>query len=499
MFAGMNIKTLFYKLIPVRFERQTFIVVIGDSITFLSTFLGLMILARILPIEEMGTYRQITYLGLMFVSLFDMSLSASIYRFWTIYDESKKKEFLQLVLFTSFILAGTASVILALLASPLSELYHNPSLAIALRIASVFPLTYIPFSLIRPVMISEGYSFKATLLETVASVLTTMAIIIPSFLHKSFLFTLSIWISISFLKTIFTIYFFRKYIFCHFKWPYKNILSDTGKYSGTLQISRIPGFLLNYSDKIVTSFFLSTKEFAVYSMGARELPFINTIGYSVSNVTVPYLVNDFNLGNIAVACSRWRTAGIKTARYTYPIIVFGLWYAIPLMKLLFSSTYEESGAIFRVFALTSFLRVVEYAGFAKAMDKTLLIIQSALLAAMAMIVFSIPLVYLYKGVGMAWAYFISTLISAVFLLIKYKKIIKMPIESFFSWKQLSAMFILATAIVVIIDKSLGTLLKVNSVMPALSLLWRLFILLLIDLIIFNVLLARFKTLKREER
>jgi len=46
------------------------------------------------------------------------------------------------------------------------------------------------------------------------------------------------------------------------------------------------------------------------------------MGFSVSNVLTPHLVEDIKMGNYARACFRFRKACERTAIITYPLLPF---------------------------------------------------------------------------------------------------------------------------------------------------------------------------------
>lgn len=450
-----QIKSLVFRIVPEKLDRKAIIVIFGDSITFVSSFVGLMILSRLFTVEEMGTYKQVMYVVLMFVSVIDMSLGASIYRFWNFYQVEERKQLLDLIFYLSLLLSIIASILIAALSGPISVFYKNPLLRNALLITSVFPISFIPFSLIRPFLICIGDVVKGTMLEVVTSILLMISLIVPSLLGMNLQNILAIWILVSLIKTIMAVILIRPSLLSLKKYFTGKIFKDVSSYSGILHLSRFPGIFLNYFDKVITSTFLSLREFAVYSIGAREIPFINTIGYSISNVTIPELVKDFQAGNIDTACDRWKSIIKKTSILTYPLITFCVWYASPLTTIIFSSLYEESGDIFRIFCLISYFRVVEYASIAKSMGKTQLIIQSSLLSALTMLLISFPLIYFFKGIGISIALLISSTSSIIYLLSKYRCLLKKSLSSFYPWKELLILITISIVSIFLVDKFMG--------------------------------------------
>ena len=72
-------------------RAQAPLVVVGDALNFAAAFVASMVLARLLSVEEMGAYRQITYLLSLIVALLEMGLAATAYRFWAILDDSTRE------------------------------------------------------------------------------------------------------------------------------------------------------------------------------------------------------------------------------------------------------------------------------------------------------------------------------------------------------------------------------------------------------------------------
>jgi O-antigen/teichoic acid export membrane protein len=423
--------------------KQTILVVLGDAINFSSGIVATMILARLIPENIMGTYRQIMYLGPMAVSLSELGLSATIYRFWNILALKQKVFYCKMIVLLSLFLGISASITLALLSPLFSHWYHNPDLRLALLIAAPYPLATIPFMLVRPLMLSHGYFIRATSLETLFSLSSIFSLIVPLWLGCSMEKALFLWIGILLLWLMVIPLIFKKYLWQPGNWWCKGIFQDIWVYLWPIQIGRILGYVTAYMDKIVMSFFLTPQSFAVYSLGAREIPFISVIGFAAANVLMPHLVDDVNVNRYDQVRRRWRLACERTAMATYLFGAFCIWHAEDVIQFLFSSLYKESSVPFRIFAILTFLRVIEYASLAKAFGRSELIMKSAFFGAITMVVLSIPLTWSLEVTGMALAIISASISSAVFLLFEYKKMLRVPLDMFFPWQKLLYLLIIS--------------------------------------------------------
>ena len=454
--------TIAATLRPGRIGRQASLVVIGDAINFSTGIISSMILARLIPVDLMGTYRQIMYLTPMAVSVIEMGVSSTVYRYWNFYDHQRRAIFAKMLTVASFALGCLGTALLAGFAPLFAEWYHNPELKTALRITAAYPLSTIPLMILRPVLLSRGYSLKATLLETAFSITSIVAIIIPLLMHRPLNMALSIWIGMSLLRLVVYPIILRKQLLERGSWWDRQIVREIWNYLWPIQVGRLPGYIIMYLDKVVTSLFLTTRDFAIYSMGAREIPFVGFIGLSVSNVLIPYLVEDIQKERHAQVFLRWSKACERTALATYPIAAFCCWHAVPVMQFMFSATYTESSVPFRVFAALTFIRVIEYSSLAKALGRTDLIMRLSFVNAIVLIVLIAPLGWMLNGFGIALSVFISIGASFAYVLHAYKKLLGVRVRTFFPWPRLGALLAISFAATGASSLCAGTLFSLDA-------------------------------------
>jgi len=427
-------------------SRDSVLIVLGDGLKFASNLVALMILARIIPVDVMATYRQIIYIGPLAISIVEFGLSSSIYRFWNVLNQKERSSYIKMVILLSVLLGGIASIALAILAPFLAVWYDNPDLKTALLICCAYPLTNIVTLSIRPLMINKGKSPQAIFIQLVFSLAMMGAIIIPLYFKASLNQALIYWMIINFIEMIITFIILNHEILPETPWWSKKTYKDLRKYLWPIQAGRVSGVFTGYIDKITTSVYLNAEEFAVYSLGAREIPFIGQIGYSISSVMIPKLVTYIESGRIEDVCGLWKRAIKRTSLIIYPIIGFCIYFSKPIVRFLFSATYIESSVPFAVYSLLTFIRVVEYASLAKAYGKTEIIMKGAVLGSIIMIILSFPLTSLLGTWGILITLLLSTYISNGFYLYSYTKLLNKPLKDFYPIKHL---LILATISVII--------------------------------------------------
>ena len=465
-------------------RTQISLVVLGDALNFSVNFIATMVLARLLSVESMGTYRQAIYLLSLVVSLLEAGLAATAYRFWTMLNDLARVAYTKMVVGVLVGMGLLGGVAIWALSAPISVWYNNPDLSHVLVGVCLFPLSAIPVMLLRPVLISQGYPLRAILLEIVFVFLYVFSLIIPLWLGSDLAEALRVWIVACTLRLLFIPIVLKPYLFDRHQWWSSEILHTVWAYLWPIQVGRLLGYLTAYLDKIVASLFLTTTGFAIYSTGAREIPFIGMVGFSMANVLVPHLVFDVESGNLQQVARRWSLACERSAVLTYLVAAFCIWYAMPVMQFLFSAKYAESSAPFRVFAAMTFIRVIEYASLAKAFGRTDLILRSSIVGALAIATWIIPLAKIFGPSGLGSAFLVSTICQAAYLLINYRKLLKMPITGFFPLGRLITIMLIAFASVSISGIILSRFLNMsdNTMMAVLA--WKLSVAFAVSMVLY---------------
>lgn len=426
-------------------SRITVLVIIGDAILYSSGTVTSIVLARIIPVDAMATYRQVVYLTPLAQSLVEFGLASSIYRFWNLLSLPRRSTFLKMLIVLSIGLGSVASLGLAVITPFISQAYHNPDLMPALIITCIFPLLNILPLSIRPLQICRGRPLLATALQLIISLLNVFSLVIPLMLKASLLTALKVWILTDALNFAIVPFVFLPSILPHTPWWDKELFKEIWDYLWPLQAGRIPTIFSQYTDKIASSVYLSKDAFATYSLGAKEIPFVSQIGTSVSNVLVPKLVEDVSEDKIKQALARWRRACELTALFTYPIAGFCVFFSLPIVRLLYSSTYSGSSIPFMVYSFLTFLGVIDYGSLAKVFGQTKIIMRSSIISTVFLVVFSFPLTAFFGIWGISLTVLFSEIINVTVCMVSYVKSLKTSLNHLYPWKQLSSLFGMALA------------------------------------------------------
>jgi O-antigen/teichoic acid export membrane protein len=452
--------------------------VVGDAITTLALLATSMVLARTILPADMATFRQVIYLGPLVVGVAELGISSTVYRYYRVYQGAQLQSFLWQVLVALFVLGALGSVVLLALAWPLARSFGNPALAPALTITCGQVLAGMAFHIVRPVLINRGHSFKATFWEAGLSVGASFALIIPLWQGATLNQGLACWMAANALRVVVVWWYVgRPLVAARPAWD-RALTRELWSFLWPLQLSRLPGLAMAYFDKVVTSVLLSKADFAAYSLGARHLPFVETIASSVSSVMLPRLVEAFQQKDLDRLCSLWRRACLATAVLTYPVAAFCIWHAKPIMRVMFTSTYESGAIPFAAYAGITLIRVVDYGSLARALNQTVLTLRLAVYTFSISLPLAVALTWALGVWGASLSLLLSTAIMGRFYLSAYARILQRPLWSFFPLKPLVALLVLAFGAVVLAGLVLDAPLSVADQVTIRDLLPRLGILFL---------------------
>ncbi len=128
--------------------------------------------------------------------------------------------------------------------------------------------------------------------------------------------------------------------------------------------------LVSQTDKFIINRFMGREAFAVYAIGAFQVPFIRMIRSSVTGVTFPLMVQYQKDGDYAAMRALWRRALLKMVVLLFPLFVFLEVTARPFITIVFTEEYAGAVPIFMIYLLLFLRSSVETGNIVQAFKKT---------------------------------------------------------------------------------------------------------------------------------
>ncbi|HEU4366428.1 MAG TPA: oligosaccharide flippase family protein, partial [Candidatus Krumholzibacteria bacterium] len=128
--------------------------------------------------------------------------------------------------------------------------------------------------------------------------------------------------------------------------------------------------LVSQTDKFIITRFLGREAFAIYSVGAFQVPLANIIQTSIGNVTFPLMARYQKEGDQAAMRELWRRSILKTVILFFPIFVFLEVTARPFITILFTEQYADATPVFMIYMLLFLRSSVETGAIIQAFNRT---------------------------------------------------------------------------------------------------------------------------------
>lgn len=193
-------------------------------------------------------------------------------------------------------------------------------------------------------------------------------------------------------------------------------LRDLFEYGLPLSLSLIVGKLNVQLDKYLIAAIAAAEVFAIYSVGATELPLVPGIAYSVTGALVPALVIAHRDGAGSDFVRLWHGSMVKVAAIMMPVFVALFVLAEPTVRLLFSKDYDAAAVPFRVYLCLMPLRLCAYGAVVRALGRTRPVLTASIAALLANAVLNYPFYLAFGLPGPALASIVAQVVAIGLLL-----------------------------------------------------------------------------------
>lgn len=417
---------------------------ISKACIMLSELFCLAVLSRILSTNEYATYKQTLLIYTSVSPILLLGLPQALYYFLPRNENNNKNilttnlllVFITGFIFSFFLIAGGNNFI--------AKLFNNPKLAQTLFIFSPYFILKLPIFLLTPSLTSLNKIKLLTIFTSVSN------IFIVTFVTIS---TLHVNTAISAIyATIFSqliIFFPTIYIIISCskgkQWlPNFELIINQLRFSVPLGLAFIIGTMQIVIDKFIVSSMCSIEDFAIYINGAIEIPVIGIITGSVISILTPEFSTLYKEKEYNKLLELWRSGLIKTSCLIFPVIIYLFFMSNELIELIFSKTYINSAAPFRLYLFFAIVRITNFSSVEMAAGKNKVILTIFLLNLIINLILSIILVKIYGYMGAVIGTLITTyLFSIPVHLYIYHKILFVKIREILPLKDLSKIMLIS--------------------------------------------------------
>ncbi|WP_431610995.1 oligosaccharide flippase family protein [Chryseobacterium sp. 'Rf worker isolate 10'] len=193
----------------------------------------------------------------------------------------------------------------------------------------------------------------------------------------------------------------------------KNNISIIFKYGFPLFIATYLGVFTLHIDKIIINKLGGIDAFAIYSIGALEIPFAGLITKSIVSVSYPKIVKHVENNEMTLATDMW-LKDIKRASYLiFPMVFLCILFSKQIILGLFGNKYTEAVPIFEGYCLILIWRNATYGSILSIKGKTNYIAVISLIS----VIINVVLIYFFyqkwEIIGIVRALFCSVVFLVV--------------------------------------------------------------------------------------
>ncbi|MFO7660227.1 MAG: oligosaccharide flippase family protein [Candidatus Cloacimonadaceae bacterium] len=385
---------------------------------FVKTIIGI-VLARILTQAEYGTYRQLFMIYTLMAAIFMVGLPQSVYYFLPKSDAETRQKFIRQTVDLFSVLGLVSACLLLIFRDSIALAFNNPELSKILVIYAVYPFFMFLSQLYYSIMIGLQQPKRAAGFIIFSLCFDFVLILGTALLTKDlFYITGSIVLSVL-IQWIYARFNLRKYTRGSWFDYDKELLRSQFRFALPIGVAAIIGVISAQVDKIIISSHFSPELFAVFAVGATELPFIGIITNSVNAVILPEMSRKDNVKAIS---DLYKGAVRKNALILFPLFVFCFVFATQIIELLYSAKYLDSVLYFRIYLFTIPLRIATYGLLFQVFNRTKFIFIISTFTLMLNTALSLILISLYglKGPAISTVIVTYLTVTAYLILIKTK-------------------------------------------------------------------------------
>ncbi|NCC51435.1 MAG: hypothetical protein EOM20_09500 [Spartobacteria bacterium] len=189
-------------------------------------------------------------------------------------------------------------------------------------------------------------------------------------------------------------------------------------------------------DKVLVSVMCLPDQFAVYSLGAIEIPFIGIITFSAITVITPEMTVEVREGRTGAAFGLWKQTMLKCAVLLLPFMGLLLALAPQIATLMYSREYLGSAVPLRIYALLLPLRTTGFAMPFMTLNRPRTVVAGGALMLVCNALLSVTLVSHFGPNGAAWGTVISYWLLATFYVTRLSRVTTIPLSRLVAWREM---------------------------------------------------------------
>ena len=426
----MNIISLYNKFSKST-VYQSFLLAFTQSIVALF-FIGIdFFFSKGLSVEDFGIWKRLMFITNLTIPILSFGIAEG-YKYYLAKEGKKQQMFANTFSFYTIITVLFFGIVLI---ANILGYFDWVDLKEYYLLSFLLPIAYFVFVInktLRYAYINDDKIALHSMITLIGFAFTGIALLL-SYLYFKELALHYLYIGISlyiliYLVPIYTLIKKGKFIITN-KWINKEYFIKVLKQGLPLYLAVFIGTLTLNTGMLIVNTFEDIETFAIFSVGALEIPVFAMLSAAFSQKIYPELVRLVSNGEKEKAKKIWMKTTMQISYITYPLIIILMFFAKDIIYMIYSPKYEESVFIFKTYLLIGIFRNNYYGALITAAGQTKYITMYALIMLIANAIISIILYYFLGILGVVFGTLIATIIVA-FLQLYHERLIKEYLSGF---------------------------------------------------------------------
>jgi len=337
------------------------------SLSRILNILGLLvvtiILARHLSKREFALYDQMWLILNTINPIVSFAFSSAVYFFGV---KEKSSKYISSIFSFLALLGFIVTILFYLLRFEVGRILNNALFPENFPYFALFFLFSIPTAILDSLFILRGNFKKLFIITLITVALYIIAVFSSIFINKGIIFILASLSAIAILRFIYTLNFIKKSFDLT---PTFSHLKEILKYTSPLIFGHISAILSRQIDKFIVANSFAPEVYAIYGVGAKELPVVPLITSSFASVSFPEISKLYDAGKKIEVAKLINDVIKSTAVFVLPVFSYLFFFSNEFIVVLFSAKYIESAEIFRVYIFFLPVRILLYSPILSALGR----------------------------------------------------------------------------------------------------------------------------------
>lgn len=404
-----------------------------------------MMLARFRTLEEYGTYSSLLLVINLFISLLMLGLPNSINYFLARAEsDSEKRRFLSVYYTAGTVLSFLIGVLLVLCV-PLIQLYfENNAIGKFWYFLALYPWASIISNSIENILVVYQRVRLLMVCKLVSSAAMLLSVLLVQLFGYGFKAYMIIFMIVNAVYAL-SAYLLTQHL-CGRLRPIidMQLIKTILTFSLPIGLATMVGTLSIEIDKLLIGLLMDTKQLAIYTNAAKELP-LTIVSASITAVLLPRAAVLIKKDRVGDAVKLWKVSTelsfIIIALFTAGVVT----YAKDVLTLLYSEKYLPGVNVFRIYTVILLLRCAYFGLILNAIGQTKKILLCSVYNLVLNALLNPLFYYIFGIVGPALATFVSVLILQIHQLKYTASETKISFSNVFPWKSVGIILLINAA------------------------------------------------------